>query len=121
MRKSFSVASNRPEYLTYALSGDTDTLPERVIQLGNYFGALSNWVEFQNATETNNQGRNQDTKLLYAVVGLHALTLPQDPKKLLQDRMDALASLLALGLSPVKSIIFCQEDVGLSFHIAMLE
>ena len=95
----------------YALFGDTYILSERVTQIGNYFGALANWVEFQNATETKNQGKNQDTVLLYAVVGLHALTMPQDPKKLLQDRMDTLASLLAIGLSPEKSIIFCQEDV----------
>ena len=95
----------------YALSGETHILSERVIQIGNYFGALANWVEFQNATETKNQGKSQDTVLLYAVVGLHALTMPQDPSKLLQDRMDTLASLLAIGLSPEKSIIFCQEDV----------
>ena len=105
----------------YALSGDTDILPERIIQLGNYFGALSNWVELQNAAETKNQGRNQDTTFLYAAVGLHALTMPQDPKKLLQDRMDTLASLLAIGLSPGKSIIFCQEDVGRSPHIPLLQ
>jgi len=102
----------------YALFGDTYILSERVTQLGNYFGALSNWVEFQNATETKNQGRGQNTVLLYAVVGLHALTMPQDPKKLLQDRMDTLASLLAIGLSPDRSIIFCQEDVRVWFSIA---
>jgi tryptophanyl-tRNA synthetase len=102
----------------YAPSGDTDILSERVTQLGNYFGALANWVELQNATETKHQGRNQDTVLLYAAVGLHALTMPQDPKKLLQDRMDTLASLLAIGLSPDKSIIFCQEDVRDWFPIA---
>lgn len=102
----------------YALFGDTYILSERVTQLGNYFGALVNWVEFQNATETKDQGRNQDTMLLYAVVGLHALTMPRDPKKLLEDRMDILASLLAIGLSPEKSIIFCQEDVRVWFSIA---
>jgi tryptophanyl-tRNA synthetase len=88
------------------VSFDEAILSERLIQLGNYFGALSNWVEFQNAAK-------RDTVLLYAVVGLHALTMPQNPAKLLQDRMDTLASLLAIGLSPEKSIIFCQEEVRL--------
>lgn len=96
----------------YALFGDAHIQSERVVQLGNYFGALVNWVEFQN------EGRNQDTVLLYAVVGLHALTMPQDPKTLLEDRMNTLASLLAVGLSPEKSIIFCQEDVRIWFSIA---
>jgi len=114
-QESYSVASNPLVYLMYAPFGNTYSLSERIIQLGNYFGALANWVEFQNETETKNQGGSQDTVLLYAVVGLHALTMPHDPKKLLQDRMDTLASLLAIGLSPEKSIIFCQEDVSVWF------
>ena len=110
-----------PVYLMYALFGDMYILSERVTQIGNYFGALANWVEFQNATETKSKGKNQDTVLLYAVVGLHALTMPQDPNKLLQDRMDTLASLLAIGLSPEKSIIFCQEDVRVQCSMVCLQ
>ena len=87
-------------------------LSECITQLGNYFGALSNWVEFQNVTETSG---SQDTMLLYAVVGLHTLTMPQDPEELLQDWMDTLASLFAIGLSPEKSILFFQEEVWVRF------
>ncbi|KAI6107037.1 hypothetical protein EV401DRAFT_2005067, partial [Pisolithus croceorrhizus] len=47
-------------------------------QLGNYLGALSNWVKVQKTTET------ADT-LLFSIVGWHALTLPQDPATLRSD------------------------------------
>ena len=112
--KHAKVVSSPRVYLMWALFGDTYILSERVTQLWNYSGAFSNWAEFQNATGTKSQGRNQDTVLLDAVVGLHALTMPQDPKKLLQDRMDTLASLLVIGLSPEKSTIFCQVRIWFS-------
>lgn len=50
--------------------------------------------------------------LLYTIVGWHALTLPQDPKKLLQSRREMLATLLAIGLDPKRSIIFHQDHVS---------
>lgn len=52
-------------------------------------------------------------RLLCSVVGLHALTMPQDPKKLHEERMNTLASILAVGVDPEKAILFFQEDVGL--------
>ena len=45
------------------------------------------------------------------IVGWHALTLPQDPKQLVTSRWDMLATLLAIGLDPKKSIIFHQDHV----------
>jgi len=67
-------------------------------------GALSNWVKLQDEAEP------QDD-LLYMIVGWHALTLPQDPKQLVTSRWDMLATLLAIGLDPKKSIIFHQDHV----------
>jgi len=75
------------------------------LQLGNYLGALANWVKLQNEASPEDQ-------LLYSIVGWHALTLPQDPKALRAARWEMLASLLAIGLDPERSIIFHQDHVG---------
>lgn len=75
-------------------------------KLGNYLGALSNWTNLQSTAAKN------DT-LIFSVVGLHAITLPQDPAQLRRDRLDAMASLLAIGIDPSRCILFQQEDVRL--------
>ncbi|KAF9792587.1 hypothetical protein BJ322DRAFT_1116218 [Thelephora terrestris] len=76
--------------------------PTGIPHLGNYLGALANWVKLQN-------GASPDDRLLYSIVGWHALTLPQDPKALRAARWEMLASLLATGLDPRRSIIFHQD------------
>lgn len=68
-------------------------------------GALLNWVKLQHEAEA------QDD-LLYMIVGWHALTLPQNSKQLATSRWDMLATLLAIGLDPKKSIIFHQDHVS---------
>ncbi|KAG8855545.1 Tryptophan--tRNA ligase, mitochondrial [Serendipita sp. 405] len=88
--------------------------PTGVPHLGNYFGALSQWVELQNAPVE--RGRT----LLFSVVGLHALTMPQDPRKLKEGRRDTLASILAIGVDPKKAILFFQEDVPQHSELAWL-
>ena len=75
------------------------------LQLGNYLGALANWVKLQNEASS-------EDRLLYSIVGWHALTLPQDPKALRAARWEMLASLLAIGLDPKRSIILHQDHVG---------
>ncbi|TFL00983.1 hypothetical protein BDV98DRAFT_568241, partial [Pterulicium gracile] len=77
--------------------------PTGTPHLGNYLGALSNWVKLQNSAAP-------EDDLLFSIVGWHALTLPQDPKELSASRMDMLAVLLAIGLNPERSVIFHQED-----------
>ena len=52
-----------------------------------------------------------DDQLIFSVVGWHALTLPQDPLKLVEARNDMFATLLAIGLDPKRSIIFHQDHV----------
>ncbi|KAE8348035.1 hypothetical protein BDV28DRAFT_144464 [Aspergillus coremiiformis] len=78
--------------------------PTGVPHLGNYLGALREWVKLQdNATE--------GTKLLYCIADLHALTVPQDSFQLKERRREAFATLLAVGLNPDRSTIFYQSAV----------
>jgi tryptophanyl-tRNA synthetase len=55
---------------------------------------------------------NQTKQLIYSVVGLHALTMSQNPKRLQKDRLYTLASILAVGVDPEEAILFFQEDVS---------
>ncbi|KAJ7611760.1 tryptophanyl-tRNA synthetase [Roridomyces roridus] len=87
--------------------------PTGIPHLGNYLGALSNWVKIQKDAQP------EDT-LLFSIVGWHALTLPQRPKLLAQSRRDALAVLLAVGLDPQKSIIFHQDHNPLHTELAWI-
>ncbi|TFK45526.1 tryptophanyl-tRNA synthetase [Heliocybe sulcata] len=77
--------------------------PTGVPHLGNYLGALRNWVKLQREAKPN------DT-LYFSVVGWHALTLPQDRNALLKAQTDMVALLLAVGLDPERSIIFHQNQ-----------
>lgn len=78
--------------------------PTGIPHLGNYLGALREWVKLQNTEAT-------DTRLLYSLVDLHAITVKQDPRQLRQWRHESLATLLAIGLDPSRSILFHQSDV----------
>lgn len=78
--------------------------PTGVPHLGNYLGALRQWVRLQNEAE-------EDTTLIYSLVDLHAITIRQDPKQLRQWKKESLAMLLAIGLDPARSVIFHQSDV----------
>ena len=73
--------------------------PTGVPHLGNYLGALQQWVKLQDEAEP-------DVKLLYSLVDLHAITIRQDPDQLRQWKKESLAMLLAVGLDPNRSIIF---------------
>lgn len=78
--------------------------PTGVPHVGNLLGALQQWRRLQDAAESSD-------RLLFCVVGLHAITLPQDPVKLRQERQDMLAALLAIGLDPQRVTLFHQEHV----------
>lgn len=78
------------------------------VQLGNYLGALSNWVRLQ-------KNAAPEDELLFAIVGWHALTLPQDPKMLNDSRIDMLATLLAIGIDPKRSVVFHQDQVSFQY------
>jgi tryptophanyl-tRNA synthetase len=68
--------------------------------LGNYLGALRQWVKLQDSTEA-----------FYCVVDLHAITLPQDPAELRRSTLVSAAQLLALGVDPDRSTLFVQSHV----------
>lgn len=68
--------------------------------LGNYLGALRNWVTLQ-----------EEFDCAYAVADLHAITVRQEPAKLRQQTSEMFALLLAIGLDPEKSLLFVQSQV----------
>ncbi|KAI5286644.1 Tryptophan--tRNA ligase, mitochondrial [Ascosphaera aggregata] len=82
--------------------------PTGIPHLGNYLGALKEWVRLQDTRESSS------TKLIFSIVDLHALTVPKDSKLLRQWRKEALAILLAIGLDPKKSTIFLQSASKIS-------
>ncbi|XP_042283171.1 tryptophan--tRNA ligase, mitochondrial isoform X1 [Thunnus maccoyii] len=76
--------------------------PTGVPHLGNYLGALENWVSLQ----------NQYPSVLYSIVDLHSITQPQDPAQLRSNIVDMAASLLACGIDPERAILFQQSQVS---------
>lgn len=82
-------------------------------QLGNYLGAISNWVKLQNESPP-------EDDILISIVGWHALTLPQNAKELSTSRTDMLATLLAFGINPKRTTLFYQEDVGLNSFMHLI-
>jgi len=74
--------------------------PTGQLHIGNYLGALKNWVALQDEYES-----------FYCIVNLHAITLPQDPKTLRQKTLDLARIYLAAGIDPTRSTVFIQSDV----------
>ena len=74
--------------------------PTGNVHLGNYLGALRNWVALQHEYES-----------FFCIVNLHALTLPQDPKLLAEKTRELTRIYLAVGIDPDVSTIFVQSDV----------
>lgn len=74
--------------------------PSGQLTLGNYLGALRQWVAMQDSHDC-----------LFMIVDLHAITVRQDPEKLKQACLDGLALYLACGIDPDKSTIFMQSHV----------
>jgi tryptophanyl-tRNA synthetase len=74
--------------------------PTGQLHIGNYLGALKNWVALQDQYES-----------FYCIVNLHAITLPQDPQVLRQKTLDLARIYLAAGIDPEKSTVFIQSDV----------
>lgn len=79
--------------------------PTGVPHIGNYIGALKQWVDLQHDEASS-------TKLMYCVVDLHAITLRQDPAQLRLRKREVLASLLAVGIDPDRSTVFYQSSVS---------
>jgi tryptophanyl-tRNA synthetase len=83
--------------------------PSGIPHLGNYLGALRNWVALQ-----------QGHECLYCVVDLHAITVWQDPKLLAQQTRELAAALLACGIDPKSHILFHQSAVHAHLRLAWI-
>ncbi len=77
------------------------------LHLGNYLGALTNWVAMQN-----------DYNAYYVIVDLHAITVPQDPKELRENTRRTAAQYIAAGIDPQKSALFVQSHVPAHAQLA---
>lgn len=75
--------------------------PTGNLHIGNYLGALKNWVNLQNEYES-----------FFCIVNLHAITLPQKPEELKKKTLDLARIYLAAGVDPSVSTIFIQSDVA---------
>jgi tryptophanyl-tRNA synthetase len=76
--------------------------PSGDMTIGNYLGAMRHWPSYQ----------TPDTRSIFFVPNLHAITVRQDPEKLYQRTLDLVAWLVAVGLDPEKSIILVQSKVS---------
>ncbi|MFQ5707073.1 MAG: tryptophan--tRNA ligase [bacterium] len=74
--------------------------PTSEMHIGNYFGAVANWVAMQ-----------EDYDCIYGVVDLHAMTMPYQPRELRNNTERMVIELMACGIDPQKSIIFIQSLV----------
>jgi tryptophanyl-tRNA synthetase len=83
--------------------------PTGNLHLGNYLGAMLNWIKMAGTHET-----------LYCVVDLHAITLWQEPKELRKAIRDVTAAYIACGLDPKTSIIFNQSQVAEHAELAWI-
>ena len=83
--------------------------PTGNLHLGNYLGAIKNWIALQD-----------DFECIYCVVDLHAITVPQEPAVLWQAIREVAACLIACGINPEKSILFNQSRVPQHAELAWI-
>jgi tryptophanyl-tRNA synthetase len=83
--------------------------PTGNLHLGNYLGAIRNWVALQH-----------DFECIFCIVDLHALTLPQEPLELRQSTREVTAAYIAAGIDPERCIIFNQSMVSAHAELAWL-
>ncbi len=83
--------------------------PTGNLHLGNYLGAIRNWVRLQ-----------RDYDCIFCIVDLHALTLPQDPAQLRAQTREVTAAYIAAGIDPERCIIFNQSAIAGHAELAWL-
>src|SRR3954454_22319843 len=83
--------------------------PSGQLHLGNYFGAIRQYVQLQEGNEA-----------YYFVANYHALTSLRDPDLVRRYTLDAVLDLLALGVDPARSVLFVQSDVPEVTELAWL-
>ena len=85
--------------------------PTGNLHLGNYLGAIKNFVELNN---------DDQNKCIFCVVDLHAITVKQDPKELRNNIRETVATFVASGIDPKKNIIFNQSKVPAHSEVAWI-
>jgi len=83
--------------------------PTGALHLGNWLGAIRNWVELQDSHDT-----------FFCVVDLHAITVPHDPAALSADTLRTAALYLACGIDPERSTVFAQSHVSAHSELCWL-
>ncbi len=84
--------------------------PSGKLHLGNYLGAIKNWIELQNKAD----------EAIFAVVDLHGITTPFDPKKYQEQIMDVVLDYLAAGVDPDKVLLIRQSKVPQHAELAWI-
>ena len=83
--------------------------PTGALHLGNWLGAIRNWVELQESHDT-----------FVCVVDLHAITVPHDPSRLAEDTRSTAALYLACGIDPKRCSVFVQSQVAAHSELCWL-
>lgn len=83
--------------------------PTGALHLGNWLGAIRNWVALQDSHDT-----------FFCVVDLHAITVPHDPARLAEDTLTTAALYLACGIDPERSTVFVQSHVSAHSELCWL-
>ena len=83
--------------------------PTGNIHIGNYLGAIKNWLELQH-----------NHQCLFGIMNLHAITLWQDPKELHNNILQTVATYIACGLDPKKSKLFVQSEIAAHVELAWI-
>jgi len=83
--------------------------PTGALHLGNWLGAIRNWVDLQHEHDT-----------FFCVVDLHAITVPHDPARLAEDTLSTAALYLACGIDPDVSTVFVQSHVAAHSELCWL-
>jgi len=83
--------------------------PTGALHLGNWLGAIRNWVDLQDSHDT-----------FFCVVDLHAITVPHEPARLAEDTLSTAALYLACGIDPERSTVFVQSQVSAHSELAWL-
>ena len=85
--------------------------PTGNLHLGNYLGAIKNFVELD---------KDNENECVFCVVDLHAITVNQDPSELKKNIYETVATFIASGINPKKSIIFNQSQVSAHSEVAWI-
>ncbi len=83
--------------------------PSGNLHIGNYLGAVKQWVDLQDGNEA-----------IFAVMDLHAITVPQDPKELTRQTLDMIKVYLAAGVDPNKCLLFLQSHIAAHSELAWI-